>query len=300
MDFSVAIEQGRSTAPSLENAKVHQSRRSIMIGVSAVVVAVMILVVVVVATGVNTPATSLKSTSFHYECLYAVGGGTVTATGGFPQHRVKDSTMCKDTLEQYFAEGSGQYWLDLKAAGEQAIDYYTTNQTFPANDPSQLLVFDIDETTLSNVDEFRSQGFIRSADHEPSDDLKPAIQAILDVYNAAYAHGMSVTFITGRTEDGREYTENNLKAEGYGVKCAVDKAGKAIRSDQPCWIRLDMRDLNADLHKPASVYKPERRQKLIDEGYKIVGSFGDQFSDLEGTSEALASWKLPNPMYYIL
>ena len=55
-----------------------------------------------------------------------------------------------------------------------------------------------------------------------------------------------------------------------------------------------------DMDKPASVYKPQRRQKLIDDGYELVGSFGDQFSDLDGTSQAQASWKLPNPMYYIL
>jgi len=48
------------------------------------------------------------------------------------------------------------------------------------------------------------------------------------------------------------------------------------------------------------VYKPERRQRLIDDGYELAGSFGDQFSDLEGASEAAASWKLPNPMYFIL
>lgn len=55
-----------------------------------------------------------------------------------------------------------------------------------------------------------------------------------------------------------------------------------------------------DAHKPASVYKPEARQKLENAGYNIVGSFGDQFSDLEGTNEGVTSWKLPNPMYYIL
>ena len=35
-------------------------------------------------------------------------------------------------------------------------------------------------------------------------------------------------------------------------------------------------------------------------GFIIVGSFGDQFSDLDGTSSAQASFKLPNPWYYIM
>eukprot|EP01025_Chloroclados_australasicus_P015330 TRINITY_DN1732_c0_g1_i2.p4 TRINITY_DN1732_c0_g1~~TRINITY_DN1732_c0_g1_i2.p4 ORF type:complete len:110 (-),score=1.15 TRINITY_DN1732_c0_g1_i2:49-378(-) len=55
-----------------------------------------------------------------------------------------------------------------------------------------------------------------------------------------------------------------------------------------------------DMDKLASVYKPERRKQFQDAGYNIVGSFGDQFSDLEGLNSALASWKLPNPLYYIL
>ena len=41
-------------------------------------------------------------------------------------------------------------------------------------------------------------------------------------------------------------------------------------------------------------------QCFQDKGYEVVASFGDQFSDLEGTSSAAASFKLPNPFYYIL
>lgn len=37
-----------------------------------------------------------------------------------------------------------------------------------------------------------------------------------------------------------------------------------------------------------------------EKGYEIVASFGDQWSDLAGTSAAVASFKLPNPFYYIL
>ena len=37
-----------------------------------------------------------------------------------------------------------------------------------------------------------------------------------------------------------------------------------------------------------------------DKGYEVVASFGDQWSDLAGTSAAVASFKMPNPFYYIL
>jgi hypothetical protein len=39
---------------------------------------------------------------------------------------------------------------------------------------------------------------------------------------------------------------------------------------------------------------------MQERGFLIVGTFGDQFSDLDGTSSAGASFKLPNPWYYIM
>jgi HAD superfamily, subfamily IIIB (Acid phosphatase) len=50
----------------------------------------------------------------------------------------------------------------------------------------------------------------------------------------------------------------------------------------------------------ASVYKSTRRAELEKRGYQIVGSFGDQYSDLEGLYSSVVNWKLPNPLYYIL
>lgn len=55
----------------------------------------------------------------------------------------------------------------------------------------------------------------------------------------------------------------------------------------------------SDQGKPAIVYKSEKRTELQDEGYRIHGSSGDQWSDLLGFAIARRSFKLPNPMYYI-
>lgn len=49
----------------------------------------------------------------------------------------------------------------------------------------------------------------------------------------------------------------------------------------------------------ATVYKSKKRKELEDEGYRIHGSSGDQWSDLTGYAVAERSFKLPNPMYYI-
>lgn len=46
-------------------------------------------------------------------------------------------------------------------------------------------------------------------------------------------------------------------------------------------------------------FKSSERKKLQQEGYKIVGNIGDQWSDILGTPEGDRTFKLPNPMYYV-
>lgn len=54
-----------------------------------------------------------------------------------------------------------------------------------------------------------------------------------------------------------------------------------------------------DQGKLAVFFKSEKRSEMENEGYRIIGNSGDQWSDLLGTSVSLRSFKLPNAMYYI-
>ncbi len=45
-------------------------------------------------------------------------------------------------------------------------------------------------------------------------------------------------------------------------------------------------------------YKSGARKAIEDQGYRIVASVGDQYSDLAGGHEA-AAFKLPNPFYFL-
>jgi hypothetical protein len=47
------------------------------------------------------------------------------------------------------------------------------------------------------------------------------------------------------------------------------------------------------------MYKSEKREEMVKEGYRIRGNSGDQWSDLLGSAMSERSFKLPNPMYYI-
>ena len=46
-------------------------------------------------------------------------------------------------------------------------------------------------------------------------------------------------------------------------------------------------------------YKSEERRRIVYQGYRIVLSVGDQWSDLLGEPKAEVSIKLPNPFYFL-
>ncbi|KAK4280960.1 hypothetical protein QN277_012511 [Acacia crassicarpa] len=149
-------------------------------------------------------------------------------------------------------------------------------------------VFDIDETLLSNLPYYESHGFGSDIFNETSFDdwvneaKAPALPASLRLYKELQQLGFKIFLLTGRSEYQREATEANLLFSGYSK-----------------WERLILRE-ESDQGKPATIYKSERRQELVNEGYRIHGSSGDQWSDLLGFAVARRSFKLPNPMYFIL
>ena len=49
----------------------------------------------------------------------------------------------------------------------------------------------------------------------------------------------------------------------------------------------------------AILYKSKRREELVEEGYRIWGNVGDQWTDLQGDYKGNRTFKLPNPMYFV-
>ncbi|XP_021730043.1 acid phosphatase 1-like [Chenopodium quinoa] len=109
----------------------------------------------------------------------------------------------------------------------------------------------------------------------------PVLQASLNLYNELRKLGFTIFLLTGRPEWIRNSSVTNLMDAGY--------IG---------WERLILRQ-PSDKGKRAIDYKSENRTKLEDEGYRIHGNSGDQWSDLLGCAIAQRSFKYPNPMYYI-
>ncbi|KAL9271341.1 Acid phosphatase 1-like protein [Drosera capensis] len=109
----------------------------------------------------------------------------------------------------------------------------------------------------------------------------PAIEASLKLYEEVLSLGIKVFLLTGRNEQQRNVTVQNLLDVGFKN-----------------WEKLILRSSD-DHGKPATVYKSQKRNELVNDGYRIIGNSGDQWSDLLGYAMSVRSFKLPNPMYYI-
>lgn len=151
------------------------------------------------------------------------------------------------------------------------------------NNQKLAIVFDIDETALSNYQHMLKLNFGRIPqlvveDIEKAED--PAIETTFKLYEYAKEKGVSIFFITGRQERLRDATQRNLKSVGY--------------------VEWDGLYLKPNDYKEKSVisYKSSTRKRIQEEGYIIVVNVGDQISDLAG-GYAERVFKLPNPYYFI-
>jgi predicted secreted acid phosphatase len=103
---------------------------------------------------------------------------------------------------------------------------------------------------------------------------------MLSLFYDAQRHGVKVFFVTGRFESQRQATIKNLTRAGY-----KDWAGLYLRAE--------------NYNKPSVIpYKSEARKAIAQQGYTIIASIGDQYSDLKG-GYAEKTFKLPNPYYYL-
>ncbi len=142
------------------------------------------------------------------------------------------------------------------------------------------MIFDLDETLLSNLKHIRSMDFgyvpplwdrwVASADC-------PVIEPVVAVYRAARAHNVTVFYMTGRRTSDAEGTIKNLQLTDL-----ADYAGLYFKPNE----YMDT----------TQSFKTATRQKITEDGYTIIANIGDQHSDLDGGFSE-RTFKLPNPFY---
>nr|XP_043625386.1 acid phosphatase 1-like [Erigeron canadensis] len=190
---------------------------------------------------------------------------------------------CVGFVKEYM--NGDRYRSDSEVIADYALEY--AKKVEIGSDGKDVWVFDIDETLLSNLPYYVLHGYGSEVFDEKSFDEwvdlaeAPALPASFRLYNELQQLGFKIFLLTGRSEFQRKCTDKNLEYAGF-----TNYEKLILRGD-------------LDLGKSATSYKSEKRQELKDEGYRIHGSSGDQWSDLLGFATGTRSFKLPNPLYYI-
>jgi acid phosphatase len=219
--------------------------------------------------------------------VLAVALGPAACTQAGRPAGVPNLNEARRQVEAYL--DSGRYAADCAAVAAKAREYLDRRArevTKPA------AVFDIDETSLSNWPAYRANGWTRVTDGPCDLEKGPcgvrawqamgqskAIPSTLELSRHARELGVAVFFITGRPANLREATERNLRTAGYE------------------WDGLVLLPEGATFKSAVDFKAPERR-KLVERGYTVLISIGDQESDLAG-GYAERTFKLPNPVYFL-
>lgn len=190
---------------------------------------------------------------------------------------------CGEYVKDYMLGRS--YKVDLETVSNEAGIYAMSLEL--KGDGMDAWVFDIDETLISNLPYYSDHGFGLEVFNNAEFDnwilegVAPVIKPSLKLYEEVLKLGLKIILLTGRNEDKENITITNLTNAGYHK-----------------WDKLIFRGKN-DHGKSAVAFKSEKRKEMVEEGFRILGNSGDQWSDLAGTSTASKSFKLSNPMYHI-
>ena len=196
-----------------------------------------------------------------------------------PAHEPANLDPHKAELRRYV--DSGQYQRDIVAVAKRAQAWLEERTARRATGERLTMIFDLDETLLSNWPFMRDEdlgGSDAAWDKWLGAGKAPVIEPVRDVYRMARRLGVEVVCITTRHEHLRVATEENLRT----IDCADYAA-----------LRMEPEGAT----ESAAVFKAAQRRRLIAEGRVIIANIGDQESDLAG-GFAERTFKLPDPFYF--
>ncbi|GFP87396.1 acid phosphatase 1 [Phtheirospermum japonicum] len=180
----------------------------------------------------------------------------------------------------------GQYELDLSLVVDNIISY--ANNITLSGDAKDTWILDVDDTCISNLRYYEQKNY-GGKPYDPAGfqrwalmGVSPNIPQVLRLHNKLVKRGFKVILLTGRDEETlRNATSLNLKNQGYfGYDRLVLRTAKYKGQS-------------------AITYKSDIRKQLVEEGLRLWGNVGDQWSDLQGDYVGNRTFKLPNPMYFV-
>ncbi len=185
--------------------------------------------------------------------------------------------IAKDDVMNYY--DSGKYDAELDNVVKHAESEFNSIQ--PGD--STVVIFDVDETILSSYDFEKDLDFgyvMPLWDKYILEAKEPAIKQTKSLCDFLVKKGFKIIFLTGRKNDQYNATYKNLFNDGF------TKFDTLIVRQPP------------EFDYTALKYKSLQRTELTNRGYKIVGTVGDQYSDLDGPYHGIQV-KIPNYLYII-
>lgn len=190
----------------------------------------------------------------------------------------------KSDLRDYI--DSGHYMHDVANAARPGLHYLKmrVRQHEANHDVEKLaVVFDIDETLLSNTTMMKALSFggngplFHQYERQAIGKRMPATAKIFDY---ARQHDVAIFLITGRSKQMHAPTVKNLKSQGFQGYTALYMWPKSS-------------------HQTVAQFKASKRCNIVKQGYHIVLNVGDQWSDMDVRCLGEKRIKLPNPFYFI-
>ena len=190
-----------------------------------------------------------------------------------------------EAIEDYYDSGQAKRDQEAIAKAARKWIYSWVDSTCGGKPEScdATVVFDIDETLLSNYDYYKSTGFTFTQDGWNAFTESCGTTAIgptRDLYRKLVRGGVAGVRLTRRWGAERAATAECQRKRG-------------IKD----WHELILRT-QAEATLSADVYKSQHRADLQAEGHRIVASIGDQVSDMS-KGRLKAGFLLPNLMYFI-
>jgi len=183
----------------------------------------------------------------------------------------------KDIVKEYYE--SGKYNEEMRDVINDAKEKF--DKIKPTK--NSVVIFDIDETALNNygLAKMMDFGYVYDLNKKWNEELKaPAIKETQELYFYLLGKGFKTIFLTGRNSNEYDVTYKNLIQEGY---TGFDTLITQSKEDQ----KLKSQE-----------FKSKIRTELTSKGYEIVGTVGDQWTDLNGPYSGIQI-KVPNYLYEI-
>ncbi len=184
-------------------------------------------------------------------------------------------SAARESVKEYYE--SGKFDEELDNVIREAKNKFSKVEFID----NSVVIFDVDETALNNyeISKKMGYGYVYEMVYEWTQNAKvPAFPQVKELYDYLLSKGSKIIFLTARGYDEYDATYNNLITQGYTeFDTLITKSKNEYK----------MKSLD---------FKSAKRDELVQGGYNILGTVGDQWSDLEGPHHGIQV-KIPNYLY---